>query len=1010
MNWVWAIAGVIVGAAPDADVDFQRDVRPILAEHCLACHGADAINRLGGLRLDARDGALRGGESETPAIVPGKPDESELIRRVESGDAEELMPPPSHNKPLSAAQVATLRRWIVDGAAYEGHWAFRGPRKAPLPSVAQAAAHPIDAFIGKALADRKAAMSPPAPPPILCRRLYLDLIGVPPSPEEVDAFERESYDATVERLLASERFGEKWARHWLDVARYSDTNGYEKDLRREQWKWRDWVVDAFNADMPYDRFLIEQIAGDLLDDASQPQRIATGFLRNSMINEEGAIVAEQFRMVEMFDRMDCLGKAILGLTAQCAQCHSHKFDPLTQEEYYGVFAFLNNAYEAQSWVYSDDERGRIDRIAESIRTVQDRVRSERPRWIEEFTAWSDAIVAHPVVWEPIRAVELGSVSGLNHPTRESDDSILMKGHTSADIFLVADPDLAGVTGFRIETLTHGDLPFRGPGRGRLGNWAIREWEVWIQRPGIADWEKLKLTQPIADFSEPERKQADGKTSSGPVAHLVDGVEETTWNADRGPGRRNEPSAAAVSLETPLAVPPGTRLKLVLRMADMVGRCRFSLTRGTSPSLPATDHGVAAALLAARDTGSPDARTAVASDPAVFSAWMRTVPEWQPAVAEIDAAWARFPEAATSILHLIEREPGDARPTFFLDRGNWDQPTHAVEPHTPAALHAWPAGAPRNRLGFAHWLAARESPLTARVAVNRIWQSIFGTGLLETPEDFGTRSPVPVHRELLDWLSVDFMEHGWSHKHVIRMIVTSSAYRQTSDVTPGLLEWDPRNVWLSRGPRFRADAEVVRDVALGAAGLLHHRLGGPPVIPPIPKNVLEYNYTYPDYWTPAEGTDRYRRALYGFRKRSMPDPVMNVLDGPNGDTACARRVRSNTPLAALAVLNEPIFVEAARGLALRVLREGGATDAERTKYAFRLCAARFPTSAECDTIMSLLDHARARVGDGWLNPRAIATGDSAKLPDLPEGVTPRDAAAWTLAARVLINLDETLTKN
>lgn len=383
--------------------------------------------------------------------------------------------------------------------------------------------------------------------------------------------------------------------------------------------------------------------------------------------------------------------------------------------------------------------------------------------------------------------------------------------------------------------------------------------------------------------------------------------------------------------------------------------------------------------------------------------------WRTWLPLIDALWNSFPQAATSILHMAEQEPTNRRITQVLDRGNWDQPLRVVQPHTPAAFHPFPNDAPRDRLGFACWLTDPRSPLTARVAVNRVWQSLFGAGLVETPEDFGTRAPVPEYRELLDWLAVDFMEHGWSQKHLIRTIVTSATYRQSSETTAAQRERDPRNVWLARGPRFRADAEVVRDIALSVSGLITHKLGGPSVIPPVPQNVLDYNFTYPGYWKPTEGPERYRRTLYGFRKRSMPDPVMSNFDAPNGDFACARRVLSNTPLAALTSLNEPIFVEAARALALRVLREGGTDDARRADYAFFLCTSRQPTAKERDSILDLLKSRRQRLAEGWLNPREIATGDPALLPTLPADTNPQDAAAWTLTARVLLNLDETISK-
>lgn len=1003
------VAGAVARGAPP--VDFQRDVQPIFAEHCTLCHGMDATDRQGGLRLDARDHALKGGDSGAAAIVPGKPEESELIRRISATAADEVMPPPRHNKPLSAKQIETLTQWVREGAKYESHWAFTAPRKAKLPEGAQAtgrAANPVDAFVIARLKDRGLALSPAADSATLCRRLYLDLIGLPPSPQELADFERRGFDATVETLLASERYGEKWARHWLDVARFSDTNGYEKDMPREQWKWRDWVVDALNRDLSYKQFLIEQIAGDLLPPSTQPggtqqQIVATGFLRNSMINEEGAIIAEQFRMVELFDRMDCIGKAVLGLTTQCAQCHSHKFDPLTQDEYYGLFAFLNTSYEAQSWVYTPEQERQIAEIHAGIRAAEDRLRNSRPQWAQELAAWEQALSASQAGWEPLVATLLETISGLNHPTQEPDRSILMKGHTSADVFMISTPVLDGVTGLRLEALNHRDLPFNGPGRSSLGTWGINELEVFVKKPDAKDWEKQKLVNATSDFSEPEKKQPDGKKASGPVAYLIDGSDDTTWLADRGLGRRNQPSVAVVQFEQPLQLPAGTQLKIAWRMTSMLGCCRISITRQAAPTAPTSSH---AATLAVQ---IPAAQRTPEQTAAIFSAWRDSLPDAKPIHDEIEALWSKYPQASTSILHMAEQEPANRRKTAILDRGEWDQPRRAVEPHTPAAFPPFPDDLPRNRLGLALWLTDTRSPLTARVAVNRVWQSIFGTGLVETAEDFGTRAPVPEYRELLDWLAVDFMEQGWSQKQLIRTIVTSAVYRQSSHASAELLERDPRNVWLARGPRFRADAEVVRDIALCVSGLITHKLGGPSVIPPVPQNVLDFNFVYPAYWKPAEGPERYRRAVYGFRKRSMPDPVMSSFDAPNADFACARRIRSNTPLAALTGLNEAIFVEAARALALRVLREGGKDDAARAEYAFFLCTSRKPGAAEREEILKLLKSQRERLAEGWLNPREIATGDPARLPELPAGTIPQDAAAWTLAARVLLNLDETITK-
>ncbi|MCA9064525.1 MAG: DUF1549 domain-containing protein, partial [Planctomycetaceae bacterium] len=869
--------------------------------------------------------------------------------------------------------------------------------------------NPIDAFVLQRLKEHGLQPRAPADRRTLIRRLYYSVIGLPPEPEEVEAFVKDTspdaYEKLVDRLLGSPHYGEHWARHWLDVVRFGESNGFERDQPRENaWHYRNWVIRALNQDLPYDQFIIEQLAGDLLPGASQDQVIATGFLRNSMINEEGAVVPEQFRMVEMFDRMDCLGKAVLGLSTQCAQCHSHKFDPLTQEEYYGIFASLNNSFEAQSWVYDDAQLARRAEVLQGIQGLLDRVKAERPCWETELAEWEQRLVDGTARWQPIVFDDLNSLSGLNHPTQEADLSILMKGHSSADVYFIGEPSLEGVTGVRLELLTHPDLPFRGPGRSSVGTWGVRELELLIQLPGSSEWQKQKLVNATADFSEPDQKSDEGRNSSGPVAYLIDGADNTWWKADRGVGRRNTAGVTVLQLDSPLTAPVGTRVKIVMRMTDMVGCCRVSLSSDPHPTALSTSYG---ALLAIQ---KPVAQRTTAEDQVVFAAWLNSIPEMQDVVQQLEALWQQFPGAKTSVLHVMERGSENQRTTHLLNRGNWDQPEQPVAFRLPAAFHQPLASDDPPRLQLSRWLVDRRSPLAARVAVNRVWQAMFGQGLVETAEDFGTRAPVPEYRAVLDWLAVDFMEHGWSTKHLLRRIVSSRVYQQTSRVTPELLELDPGNRLLTRGPRFRADAEVVRDMVMTMAGIIHHQLGGPGVIPPVPQNVLDYNYVYPCYWTPATGAERYRRTVYGFRKRSMPDPSMSTLDAPNADFACARRIRSNTPLAALTVLNEPIFLESAQALAIRILREGGSTDRQRISWAWLLCQSRQPSEEEIQAVLDLLATQRKRIADGWLNVREVTTGKSDQLPALPQGTTPQDAAAWTIAARALLNLDETLNKN
>ena len=1009
---------------------FNRDVRPILSEHCFNCHGTDEKNRKGGLRLDERAAALAGGDSGIPAIVPGKPEQGELIRRITAHGQNEIMPPPRIKNPLSARQIATLTQWVATGAGYSKHWAFEAPRKEAVPQ----GQHPVDYFVNRRLKSAKLQPSPPADPATLARRIYLDLVGLPPSPQQLDAFlqayrqnRARAVAELVRSLASSPQFGERWARLWLDIARFADSNGFEKDLLREMWAWRTWVIQAFNRDMPYDRFIIEQLAGDLLPNPTQDQVVATGLLRNSMINEEGAIVPEQFRMFEMFDRMDCVGKATLGLSLQCAQCHSHKFDPISQDEYYGLFAFLNNTYEAQSWVYTADQQKTVDDMHAKVKSAHEAVKKRRPGWQEEVSAWEKSVLAREVAWQPLKAVELASTGGLNHPTQDADLAILTQGHptTQGDIFGIFVPDAKGATGLRLEALAHRDMPFGGPGRSKYGTWAVSELRVMYQLPGSKAWEPVKLANASADFSEPDgaledewRTDADKAKARvrGPVSYLIDGDERTGWRADRGPGLRNQDGVAVVQFAKPLDLPAKTRLKVMLvqnhggnesRLNTQLGSLRLSLTTSPNPQAQPVDH---AAVLALRV--SPGERTPKQQD-AVFSAWLKSLADAESKKTQeaIAAEWKRHPVGQTSVLHLAERPPQHTRGTHLLHRGEWDQPKRAVKARVPAFLHPLekPAAAP-TRLDFARWLVSKDNPLAARVAVNRVWQAMCGTGLVETAEDFGTRTPVPEYLDLLDWLAVDFMEHGWSHRHLIETIVTSATYQQSSAVSPALLERDPKNQLLARGPRFRMDAEVIRDTTLSIAGLLHLKeVGGPSIFPPVPQTVLDDNFTRPTYWKPPEGPERYRRALYVVRKRSMPDPVMTSFDAPNADTSCARRPRSNTPLSALTSLNETVFVEAAQAMALRVLKEGGKDDDARVNYAYRLCTARPATDAERQEVLRLLGSSRDRLTKGELQARPIAFSKFTRLEDLPLDATPNDIAAWTIVSRVLLNLDETLSR-
>jgi hypothetical protein len=1016
-----------------APLGFNKEIRPILSDNCFNCHGQDSGSRKAGLRLDIRDEALKGGKSGTPAIVPGKPESSELIARITAHGKDELMPPAKSGKVISSVQIDKLTRWIAQGGQYQPHWAFIAPERPNLPGKSKL--HPIDQFVRARLAQEKLSPAIQADRPTLLRRLSLDLTGLPPTPKELDDFiadqSKDAYLKQVDRLLASSRFGEKWARHWLDAARYSDSDGYEKDLPRIHWRWRDWVINAINHDMPYDQFVTEQIAGDLLPNPTQDQRIATGFLRNSMINEEGAIIAEQFRTEAIIDRMDCVGKAVLGVTLQCAQCHSHKFDPLTHEEYYKLFSFLNNDYERSDWMYSQEQLQTIDKIKDDTTRIEADIKKQHPDWEIRLNKWAQKNATNLVDWTPLDFKDYEWVGGLSHPEKLPDKSILTLGYraNNGELILTTTSVQANIKGLRLDALTHGDLPFRGPGRSAKGTFAVAELVVEAATLGSNNWTKLTLTNAVADFAEAQRpiedmfKRANDNRVVGPASFLIDGKDETAWGTDRGPGLRHQDSSWAAEFIPTTAWPTGAvQMKITMkfrhagddahgRQNNFLGHFRMSMTSDAKPVREILPVSVRDILQTA-----PAKRTSAQKEK-LFAFYRTKAPRFKEGNKQIEEAWKKFPEGE-SILDLSQRDPEWKRDTLILDRGNWQKPTKKVEPGVPSFLHPFPKNAPLNRLGFAQWLVDKKSPTTARVFVNRVWQSTFGMGLVDTPEDFGVRAATPSHPELLDWLAVEFMEptfriqktdQAWSLKHLVRTIVSSESYQQSSAVSPHVLEVDPRNRLISRGPRFRTEAEVVRDIALSTSGLLHEKVGGPSVYPPLPESFFLQSFVKIE-WPTATGPDRYRRSLYTFRRRSLPDPVLMSFDAPNGDFACVRRLRSNTPLAALATLNEPIFVEAAQALALRTLKEGGKTEEERAAYVFRLCTSRTPRKEEVWEILSLFKSRQQKIADGWLAPGEIALNTPEKWKQLPAGTTPNQATAWTIVARVLLNLDETISKN
>jgi hypothetical protein len=1029
----------LAAPATGGKVDFARDISPILSAKCFACHGPDDAHRKAKLRLDVRDAAIASRDGK-PAIVPGSLTKSELWRRINAKN-DDVMPPRKEGKPLTSPELALIKKWLEQGAPYAEHWAFVPPVRPAVPPIGNrqsATSNPIDAFILAKLATEKLRPSPPADKPTLLRRLSLDLIGLPPTPEELDSFladkSADAWSKQVERLLASPHYGERWGRLWLDAARYADSDGYEKDKRRLVHFYRDWVIAAFNRDLPYDRFIIEQLAGDQLPGATQDQFVATGFLRNSMLNEEGGIHPEQFRMEAMFDRMDAVGKGILGLTTACAQCHNHKYDPLTQEEYYRMFAFLNNDHEAMPRVFTAPEQEKIASLRKQMGEVEAAMKSQLPDWRARMAKWEAEVAGNQPPWTVLRDMELITDNNQRYYP-QPDGSLLAAGWAPTKFtatFQVTN-SLPDISAIRLELFTDPNLPANGPGRSYKGLFALTEFSV--EAAPASDPKKktkVKITGATADFDQPvlplEPGFHDGTTNkrvTGPISFAIDSDKKTAWGGDSGPGRRNTDRVAVFQLATNIAFPSGTVLTIHLSQehgsanandfgTQNLGRFRLSVV-GQASSLTNVARAASPPPLIADRV--PKRVRALFTIPAtqrtpeqvasVFDHWRTTIPEFSAANAQLDALWAQWPEGTTAYALVARTEE---RMTSVLNRGDWLKPTRGVKPGVPAFLNPLPAGADNSRLTFAQWLTDRRSPTTARVFVNRVWQAYFGTGLVETAEDFGRQAAAPSHPELLDWLACEFMDSGWSVKKLHRLIVASATYQQSSRVTPELLTRDPYNRLLARGPRFRVDAELVRDIALASSGLLNPKLGGRAVMPPAPDFLFKPPASYGDFpWTSETGDERYRRAVYTFRRRSTPFPSLLVFDAPVGDFSCVRRQRSNTPLQSLTTLNEPTFMEAAQALALRTLRDGGASDADKLTFAFRRCTARVPTREEQGELLLLLTKQEQRFTGKDANAWLLATADPKNPPALPPTTTPAKLAAWTAVSRVLLNLDETITK-
>ena len=932
------LAALSAATESAADVSYNGDVRPLLSAHCFRCHGPDEAERQADLRLDQ----------------PGDTDFDEVLRRIESVDPDEQMPPPAANKPLSPQNVRTLKKWFAAGAPYEPHWAFVHPEQPTVP-VGQ---HPVDYFIDSRLAELGIVPAEQADPYTLVRRVYLDLIGLPPTLEQADAFAADpsdqAYDALVDDLLKSPHYGERWARRWLDLARYADTNGYEKDRDRSIWPYRDWVIRALNADMPFDQFTIEQLAGDMLPDATAEQLVATGFHRNTMLNEEGGIDPQEFRYHAVVDRVATTGTTWLGLTLGCAQCHTHKFDPVTHHDYFGIMAYLNNAdepdFELPDAALQEEHRQNAAAADELLVDLPQHWPGGLEALEAAFDEWLQSERREHVDWRTLLPTQ--AEANVPYLVHEGDGVLFAGGDTSKhDIFeLTFVPLDTPVAALRLEVLPDERLPGRGPGKtfyeGSKGDFFLTEFIV----AGAA----------VAEASETYAKnQFKDKPTSAAMA--VDGDIQSGWTIA---GRTGERHVAVFKFDEPLPAGEAIRLEMHFgrHFASTLGKFRISATPDSDALLKSYSTEVEHLL------GLPADELLSSQRDKLKQAFLLQAPELAEQVERI--VELRTPPRGVQTLIMCERPDEHPRPNYLYHRGEYVQPTERVGPRLPEAILPDDMPAPQNRLEFAEWLVSEDNPLTARVVANRHWAALFGSGIVSTVNDFGMQGAPPTHPKLLDHVAVFLVENNWSIKSLHRHIVTSAAYRRSSSI--GETAADSR--WLARFPRQRIEAEIIRDAALQAAGLLNDEMFGPPIRPPQPTGISEVAYGGKE-WNPSPTPDRYRRSIYTYQKRTAPFAMLTTFDAGSGESCLAQRDRSNTPLQALTLLNDPMFVEICDAFGRQLERADGDATAKIVQ-AFRRILTRPPTEEE-----------QARILEFY-----------------------QQHESWPAVARALLCLDEAVMKN
>jgi hypothetical protein len=1046
MLYAVAVSGH-AGDPPQQSVDFNRDIRPILSDNCFTCHGPDEKQRKAGLHFDTKAGAF----AKAGVIIPGDAAGSRLIKRITADDPEMRMPPPDSGHSLTDNQKALIRRWIDQGAKWETHWAYIAPVRPDPPKTGDTAwpRNPIDNFVLAHLEWEGLRPSPEADRPALLRRVTLDLTGLPPTPAELDSFLADkspgAYEARVDKLLRSPHYGERMALQWLDLARYADTHGYHIDSHRDMWRWRDWVIDAFNRNMPFDRFTIEQLAGDLLPNATVEQEIASGFNRNHMINFEGGAIPEEYQVEYVVDRVETTSRTWMATTMGCARCHSHKYDPISQREFYQFYAFFNNVAEegldgrtgnAKPFLQlpTPAQKASLDELTAAVDDREKLLSDEKLKTVQE--PWMKSLAGRTAE-EPrsgllahygLDGSFLDASGGYHQGWRVTGDPVFSPGQVGKALSLdgqteisfgdVGAVDRADPFSLAVWVKAEGDIPISG--LQKIDNPTTRRgYEIFFDNLDLVGIQRraallnIRLTSHWPDDAiriRSRRRITFGEwrhitllsDGSGKAAGLKLYVDGKFWDAEV------LQDSLSGSIATSAALRIGSK-ELGSPFKGQIDDLRLYNRELSEKEIEqiAVHYPVQAILSGAFEKPSKDdnARirdyflTHVASD---------ELRKLYAELKDLKRQKEKLDKDITTVMVMSELEK--PRDTFILGRGDYRNQTEKVSPGTPAVLPPLPRDAAPNRLTLARWLVDPANPLTARVAVNQYWQMYFGAGIVKTTEDFGSQGEPASNPELLDWLATEFVRTGWDIRAIQRLIVTSAAYRQSSRATPELLEKDPENRWLGRGPRFRMAAELIRDNSLAISGLLNAQVGGPSVLPYQPKGLWEEmafgeGFSAQSY-VQSKGSDLYRRSLYTFWKRTVPPPSLATFDAPDREKCTARRTLTNTPLQALVLMNDPTYVEAARALATRAITEGGKVATSRLAYSFRLATARVPSARESSVLRELLSRQLDRYRqDSKAALDLIRVGDSEPDPRIDA----RELAAWTIVASAILNLDETITK-